>query len=571
MPTRRNKNTHNRNTFSNLRKNRLFNNHKRYKNRRKSKNQNRNICDNSSDNIETTTNNRIPKQYVLDANNNFILKNEHSIVNNMSNNTSHIPYRNKYSNMIKTMDLHCIRESSPKVFDYKNNSHKNWHHINNTLTDKFLFLTGKNDKFAGWTSIFYPKNNDNRKNNLVLSKTTTNAIHGYNNNVYSNPLKTNDYKFVLSESFKTWKLATKNSSQKTFHVLPNLENGHMFNSYYSIVPTKTTQTICQKPKKVVHITTEITSIKDILLLIDKYPLQPDIEYNINMNAIHNIKGPLQKLDNMIGMDMVKSSILDQILYYIQNFHTLGCSKNDFMHTVIYGPPGTGKTELAKYIGEIFSKLGVLKKNVFKKVTRSDLIAGYLGQTATKTRGVVESCLGGVLFIDEAYSLGNNEKGDSFSKECIDTLCEALSDHKETLMVIIAGYEKELKTCFFDYNQGLESRFTWRFQTSDYTYQELYHIFIKKVRDAEWSISKDKPIQLEWFNTNIKHFKYFGRNIETLFAKTKIAHSRRVFCKPKEDKTVLIHLDIVNGFKLYKNNDDSKNDKNNFGDAEHMYL
>ena len=120
----------------------------------------------------------------------------------------------------------------------------------------------------------------------------------------------------------------------------------------------------------------------------------------------------------------------------------------------------------------------MRSNVFKKVTRADLIAGYLGQTAIKTRKVIEECLGGVLFIDEAYALGNNEKSDSFSKECIDTLCEALSDHKDELMIIIAGYEKELKKCFFEYNEGLESRFVWRFSTEEYSPQELRKIFIK---------------------------------------------------------------------------------------------
>ena len=106
------------------------------------------------------------------------------------------------------------------------------------------------------------------------------------------------------------------------------------------------------------------------------------------------------------------------------------------------------------MGKIFSGLGVLKKNKFMKVTRADLIAGYLGQTALKTQDVIKDSLGGVLFIDEAYALGNMEKRDSFAKECIDTLCEGLSDNKDNLMVIIAGYEKELKECFFNYNAGL---------------------------------------------------------------------------------------------------------------------
>ena len=225
---------------------------------------------------------------------------------------------------------------------------------------------------------------------------------------------------------------------------------------------------------------EINSLKDIIKLCKDYPLVLGTEYNINMQAIHNIKTPLIELDNMIGLNSLKVSIMDQILYYIQDLHGIGDSNNgDFLHTVIYGPPGTGKTEVAKIMGKIFSKMGLLKRNVFRKATRADLIAGYLGQTAIKTKEVIKDCLGGVLFIDEAYSLGNPEKRDSFAKECIDTLCEALSDHKDNLMVIIAGYEDELNTCFFNYNQGLDSRFTWRFKTNDYTPIELKYIFEKR--------------------------------------------------------------------------------------------
>ena len=117
----------------------------------------------------------------------------------------------------------------------------------------------------------------------------------------------------------------------------------------------------------------------------------------------------------------------------------------------------------------------------------------------KTRDAVKSCLGGVMFIDEAYALGNPEKRDSFAKECIDTLCEALSDHKEELMVIIAGYEKELQKCFFAFNQGLDSRFTWRFKTDDYSPDELRQIFIKKVKDLGWRIEVNN-IKTEWFET-----------------------------------------------------------------------
>jgi len=315
---------------------------------------------------------------------------------------------------------------------------------------------------------------------------------------------------------------------------------------------------------------EINSLDDILQLCKDYPIEKNVEYNINMRAIHKIEEPLTELNNMIGLSHLKLSIMDQILYFIQNLHKDGNRKsNDFMHTVIYGPPGTGKTEVAKLMGKIFSKMGVLSKNVFKKAVRADLIAGYLGQTAIKTKDMVKDCLGGVLFIDEAYALGNPEKRDSFAKECIDTLCEALSDHKDNLMVIIAGYEEELKTCFFDYNQGLDSRFTWRFKTTDYNAEELKAIFEKKVKDAKWDFKEDIPTA--WFEGKKEYFKFFGRDMETLLAKTKIAHSRRIFGKDKKERKKLTVKDLEKGFKMYSDNSEVKNRKKDNSAIEHLYL
>ena len=324
------------------------------------------------------------------------------------------------------------------------------------------------------------------------------------------------------------------------------------------------------PIKKINIQVEINSLDDILQLCKDYPIKKNVEYNINMKAIHKIKEPLTQLNNMIGLSHLKLSIMDQILYFIQNLHKDGNRKsNDFMHTVIYGPPGTGKTEVAKLMGKIFSKMGVLSKNVFKKAVRADLIAGYLGQTAIKTKDMVKDCLGGVLFIDEAYALGNPEKRDSFAKECIDTLCEALSDHKDNLMVIIAGYEEELKTCFFDYNQGLDSRFTWRFKTTDYNAEELKAIFEKKVKDAKWDFKEDIPTA--WFEGKKEYFKFFGRDMETLLAKTKIAHSRRIFGKDKKERKKLTVKDLEKGFKMYSDNSEVKNRKKDNSAIEHLYL
>lgn len=328
-------------------------------------------------------------------------------------------------------------------------------------------------------------------------------------------------------------------------------------------PAKTLITSIPHPikikKKMVKIEREINGLSDILKLIDDFPMKMDVQYNINMQALHNIKKPLEDLNNMIGMNKLKDAIVDQIIFFSQNLH-MG---NDFMHTVIYGPPGTGKTEIAKIMGRIFSSIGILENNTFRKATRSDLIAGYLGQTAIKTRDVIKDCLGGVLFIDEAYALGNREKRDSFAKECIDTLCEGLSDNKDKLMVIIAGYEEDLDKCFFSYNQGLNSRFPWRFHTDDYKADELNKIFAKKVKEIGWSLKKE--IKNSWFENKMDYFKFYGRDIETLLAKTKIAHGRRVFCKDESEKRVITQKDVDKGFSMFTDNKEVKNraDKQSF--------
>lgn len=343
------------------------------------------------------------------------------------------------------------------------------------------------------------------------------------------------------------------------HIDPNLYQSDEKNAITNANAAEQCHLTTPVCKKKVNIISEVNNINDLLSIIETYPNDTDIEYNINIDALHKIKPPLTELQNMIGMKDLKENIIDQIIFYIQNLHTLnaGIKGNDFMHTVIYGPPGTGKTEIAKIIGSIFSKLGVLTKGTFKKVTRADLIAGYLGQTALKTRDVIKESLGGVLFIDEAYSLGNEEKKDSFSKECIDTLCEALSDHKDNLMVIIAGYETDLNNCFFNYNQGLNSRFTWRFKTDEYTGDDLYKIFIKKVNDGGWSLAENSNINTKWFEKNKSHFKFYGRDIETLFAKTKIVHSRRVFCLEQSIKKKITLKDLDKGLEIFLRNENSK--------------
>ena len=245
--------------------------------------------------------------------------------------------------------------------------------------------------------------------------------------------------------------------------------------------------------------------------------------------------------------------MNQLLYFIQNLGSGDAGNGDFKHTVICGPPGTGKTEIAKLIGKMYSKVGILKNNVFKKVTRGDLIAGYLGQTAIKTNKVVTECIGGVLFIDEAYSLAAQDGNDSFSKECLDTLCEALSDHKNDLMVIIAGYEDDLNGTFFKVNRGLESRFIWKFRMDPYTADELMRIFEKKIADNGWQLNIDSPILRAWFTRNHKKFVHYGRDMEQLFTYTKIHHSRRIYGKPTDLRKKITIDDLTCAFDVFETN------------------
>lgn len=317
-------------------------------------------------------------------------------------------------------------------------------------------------------------------------------------------------------------------------------------------------------KKKIKINTSIDSLNDLINLCHNYPLSNKIKYSINMKMLHNIREELEKLDNMVGLADLKNNILEQLLYYIQDFHKN--NENDYLHTVLYGPPGTGKTEIAKILGNIYSKIGILKNNIFKKVTRSDFIAGYLGQTAIKTRKLIETNLGGVLFIDEAYALGHANKDDSFAKEAIDTLCECLSDHKNDIMVIIAGYEKELQRCFFKHNSGLESRFSWRFHLEQYKAKDLRDILFDKIKKDKWDID-EKILTSEWIQERKDDFSSNGRDMENLLTKIKIAHSRRIFGVSNK-KYQLTSEDLNNGFDKFKQYYCSKEDK--FPFPSHLY-
>ena len=194
---------------------------------------------------------------------------------------------------------------------------------------------------------------------------------------------------------------------------------------------------------------------------------------------------------------------------------------------------------------------------FKIVKRSDLIGKYLGHTAIKTQEVINSALGGVLFIDEAYSLGNGDGKDSFAKECIDTINQNLTEKKNQLLVIIAGYKDALDTCFFSFNEGLNRRFPFRYTIDNYNHEELAKIFIKMIGEINlnlpWSVNISDIELISFFKENYEFFPNFGGDIETFLLSVKIQHGIRVFCLDEQFKKKIILDDLNNALKVYKLN------------------
>ena len=317
-------------------------------------------------------------------------------------------------------------------------------------------------------------------------------------------------------------------------------------------------------KKYTEINTEINTLEDLINLGKSY--DKNLDYPIDMIKLNNLVKPLTELNNVIGMSSVKKNIINQIIYNLQD---LDANRN-MSHTVITGPPGVGKTMLGLILAKIYYNMGILKKQKsinpitgekedfkFNIIKRSDLIGEYVGHTAIKTQKVIDNSSGGVLFIDEAYSLGNSEKKDIFSKECIDTINQNLTEKKNELICIIAGYKDELEKCFFSYNEGLRRRFVFKYDIEKYNSKELMLIFIKKINDIEWICDIEKNDLNKFFSKNKDCFKYYGGDIELLIISCKISHSRRIFGKHPKLRKKLILEDIKNGFNLFFENKNKK--------------
>ncbi len=250
---------------------------------------------------------------------------------------------------------------------------------------------------------------------------------------------------------------------------------------------------------------------------------------------------LEKLHSLTGLSAVKSTVqeLVNVTKVAQMQAKVGIKAPAITrHLVFTGNPGTGKTTVARILGEIYKHLGVLSKGHFTEVDRTDLVAQYVGQTAPKTTKVVESALGGILFIDEAYSLVPDGHGDSFGQEAINTLLKMMEDHREDLVVIVAGYKGEMSR-FIDSNPGLKSRFSRFINFEDYSTSELTEIF-KARCDSHGYLLSEKA--LEAIKDLVKQFEIQmgelgnGRFVRNIFDRTLALQCNRLalLTKPSEE-------------------------------------
>jgi SpoVK/Ycf46/Vps4 family AAA+-type ATPase len=214
----------------------------------------------------------------------------------------------------------------------------------------------------------------------------------------------------------------------------------------------------------------------------------------NSSKSNQLNDLLQELESLIGLALVKSAIREIVDTQIANqkLREAGLiekTESAVGHMIFLGNPGTGKTTVARLIGQIFKALGVLPKGHFIETTRRDLVAGYVGQTAEKTAKVVESALGGVLFIDEAYALARSESSGDFGREAIDTLVPMMENNRDRLVVILAGYSQEMTT-FMEANSGIASRISYTIDFPDYLGEELSQIFRRMCQQDQRICPKD---------------------------------------------------------------------------------
>ena len=255
-----------------------------------------------------------------------------------------------------------------------------------------------------------------------------------------------------------------------------------------------------------------------------------ISFNDKVPELEKIKSNeeiFHELNELVGLKKVKDSLNDLVdLITLKNKTKDDLKiKNINLHMVFLGNPGTGKTTVARLISGILYNLKYIKQDKLIEVSSKDLVAEYVGQTAVKTMNVIEKAMGGILFVDEAYALADKNGDNSFNGEAIATLIKAMEDYRDNLVVIFAGYTKEMQD-FLDSNSGIVSRIGYTLEFDDYTNDELKQIFSGMVKKSGFILEKDALDEVDKLINEHKHDKNFGnaRFVRNIFEKSVINHA-----------------------------------------------
>lgn len=276
----------------------------------------------------------------------------------------------------------------------------------------------------------------------------------------------------------------------------------------------------------------------------------------------NIEDLKAELNELIGLEGIKREVTNLInMVTVHNLRKQNGLKTVDMslHMVFSGNPGTGKTMIARLMARIYRSLGVLSKGQLVEVDRSGLVAGYIGQTATKTSEVIEKAKGGVLFIDEAYTLSSGKGENDFGQEAIDTLLKAMEDNRENLIVIVAGYDG-LMDEFIHSNPGLESRFNRYLHFDDYNVDEMMSILELQLKKGQYALDDSARIAvrdyIELSNTGSIAFGN-ARGVRNIFERLLVAQANRLSTASDLTKETLMTL-TEEDVKAARESDDKLN-------------
>lgn len=268
------------------------------------------------------------------------------------------------------------------------------------------------------------------------------------------------------------------------------------------------------------------------------------------NRSYHENGPFHHIykhfASFIGMDSLKTTISEIYATHIMNEKRKEVGMkgtNQVLHMFFKGNPGTGKTTVARKLAALYFQMNILSKGHFVEAERADLVGEYIGQTAQKTRALIQKSKGGILFIDEAYSLARGGEKD-FGKEAIDTLVTHMEDNSDDLVIILAGYPYEMER-FLRLNPGLKSRFPFILDFDDYDARELLRIAKQMVRLREYELTKEAEEKLRHHleqkvcegEHNFSNARYIRNVIERSIRR----HSVRLLCHNTYAITDLMHI------------------------------